>query len=108
MFQLAPDLEAFRQEARKTAERAFRDKAAHWDEKEEFPEENRALLAKLGYLGIVIPEAYGGSGAPVIQGTIMLEEIARVCFNTALVAQIAINGPSRAIAVMGNEEQKQR
>ena len=108
MFQLAPDLEAFRQEARKTAERAFRDKAAHWDEKEEFPEENRALLAKLGYLGIVIPEAYGGSAAPVIQGTIMLEEIARVCFNTALVAQIAINGPSRAIAVMGNEEQKQR
>jgi alkylation response protein AidB-like acyl-CoA dehydrogenase len=47
MFQLDPDLEAFRQEVRKTAERAFRDKAAHWDEKEEFPEENRALLAKL-------------------------------------------------------------
>jgi alkylation response protein AidB-like acyl-CoA dehydrogenase len=108
MFQLDPDLEAFRQEARKTAERAFRDKAAHWDEKEEFPEENRALLAKLGYLGMVIPEAYGGSGAPVIQGTIMLEEIARVCFNTALVAQIAINGPSRALAILASEEQKQR
>jgi alkylation response protein AidB-like acyl-CoA dehydrogenase len=45
--QLDPELEAFRQEVRKTAERAFRDKAAVWDEREEFPEENRALLAKL-------------------------------------------------------------
>ncbi|MDP3615531.1 MAG: acyl-CoA dehydrogenase family protein, partial [Rubrivivax sp.] len=108
MFQLDPDLEAFRQEIRKTAERAFSAKAAYWDEKEEFPTENRDLLAKLGYLGMVIPEAYGGSGAPVIQGTILLEEVARVCFNTALVAQIALNGPSRALAVLASEEQKQR
>jgi alkylation response protein AidB-like acyl-CoA dehydrogenase len=56
----------------------------------------------------VIPEAYGGSGAPVIQGTILLEEVARVCFNTALVAQLALNGPSRALAVLASEEQKQR
>ncbi len=90
------------------AERAFRDKAAYWDEKELYPHENRELLAKLGYLGMVIPEEYGGAGAPVIQGTIMLEEIARVCFNTALVAQIAINGPARAITILGSEEQKRR
>ncbi|HMO87161.1 MAG TPA: zinc-binding dehydrogenase [Lacipirellulaceae bacterium] len=49
MFQLDPDLEAFRQEIRKTAERAFAAKAAYWDEKEEFPTENRDMLAKLGY-----------------------------------------------------------
>jgi len=108
MFQLDPELEAFRQEIRKTAERAFKEKAAYWDAHEEFPYENRELLRKLGYLGMVIPEQYGGVGAPVIQATILLEEIARVCFNTALVAQLAINGPSRAIAVLANEEQKQR
>jgi butyryl-CoA dehydrogenase len=108
MFQLDPDLEAFRQEVRKTAERAFSAKAAYWDEKEEFPTENRDLLAKLGYLGMVIPEAYGGSGAQVIQGTILLEEVARVCFNTALVTQLALNGPSRAIEILANDEQKKR
>lgn len=108
MFQLDPDLESFRQEIRKLARRAFLEKAAYWDEKEEFPAENRELLAKLGYLGMVIPEAYGGSGAPVIQATILLEEIAGVCFNTATAAQLAINGPSRAITVLANEEQKQR
>lgn len=108
MFQLDPELEAFRQEVRKFAEKAFGGKAAYWDEKEEFPAENRDLLAKLGYLGMVIPEQYGGSGAPIIQGTVFLEEIARVCFNTGLVCQLALNGPSRAIAILGNEEQKKR
>ena len=102
MFQLDPELEAFRQEVRKFAEKAFGGKAAYWDEKEEFPAENRDLLAKLGYLGMVIPEQYGGSGAPIIQGTVFLEEIARVCFNTGLVCQLALNGPSRAIAILGN------
>ena len=108
MFQLDPELESFREDARKMAERAFAAKAAYWDEEEIYPAENLKLLAELGYLGLVIPEAYGGSGAPIIQGTILLEEIARVCFNTALVAQGAINGPSRAITILGNEEQKKR
>ncbi len=108
MFQLDPDLESFRQEIRKTAERAFAPKAAYWDEEEVYPTENLELLAELGYLGLVVPEQYGGSGAPIIQGTILLEEIARVCFNTALIAQMGINGPSRAITVLGNEEQKRR
>ena len=108
MFQLDPELEIFRQDARALAERAFAAKAAYWDEEEVYPTENLKLLAELGYLGIVIPEEYGGSGAPIIQGTLLLEEIARVCFNTALVAQGGINGPSRAITILGNEEQKKR
>ena len=107
-LQLAAGLEAFRAEARKLADKAFREKAAHWDEREVFPAENRDLLARLGYLGMVIPGRYGGAGAPVIQGAAFLEEIARVRFNTALVCQLALNGPTRAIAVLGTEKQKWR
>ena len=108
MFKLDPELEDFRNEARKLAEREFAPRAAHWDEAEEFPAANRDKLAELGYLGMFIPEEYGGSGAPVIQGTVFLEEMARVCFNTALVSQLYLNGPSRAISVLGNDEQKKR
>ncbi|EAQ02558.1 butyryl-CoA dehydrogenase [Pseudooceanicola batsensis HTCC2597] len=108
MFKLDPELEDFRNEVRKLAEREFAPMAAHWDDKEEFPTANRDKLAELGYLGMFIPEEYGGSGAPVIQGTVFLEEMARVCFNTALVSQLYLNGPSRAISVLGNEEQKKR
>ena len=104
MFKLDPELEDFRSEARKLAEREFAPKAAYWDDKEEFPAANRDKLAELGYLGMFIPEEYGGSGAPVVQGTVFLEEMARVCFNTALVSQLYLNGPSRAISVLGNDE----
>lgn len=104
----AGELEEFRAAVRKFAVDAFAAKAAYWDEKEEFPQENRDLLAKLGYLGLVIPEQYGGSGLSILHATVFLEEISRVCFNTALVCQIAINGPSRAIEILGSEEQKKR
>ncbi|MFZ5487238.1 MAG: acyl-CoA dehydrogenase family protein [Pseudomonadota bacterium] len=104
----AGELEEFRAAVRKFAVDAFAAKAAYWDEKEEFPRENRELLAKLGYLGLVIPEQYGGSGLSILHATVFLEEISRVCFNTALVCQLAINGPSRAIEILGTEEQKKR
>ena len=104
----AGELEEFRAAVRKFAVDAFAAKAAYWDEKEEFPRENRELLAKLGYLGLVIPEQYGGSGLSILHATVFLEEISRVCFNTALVCQVAINGPSRAIEILGTEEQKKR
>ena len=34
--------------------------------------------------------------------------MARVCFNTTTICQIGLHGPARAIAVLGNEEQKRR
>lgn len=107
-FQLTEELESFRSEVREFAEREFAAKAAYWDEAEEFPEENRRILADEGYLGLLIPEAYGGQGAPLIRSIVFVEEMGRVCFNTTTICQISLHGPARAIAVLGNEEQKQR
>jgi len=104
----AGELDEFRATLRKFATDAFSAKAAYWDEEEKFPQENRDLLARLGYLGLVIPEQYGGSGMSILHATVFLEEISRVCFNTGLVCQLAINGPSRAIEILGSEEQKNR
>ncbi len=107
-FALSDDIEEFRSEVRKLAEKEFAPKAAYWDEHEEFPEENKNLLAELGYLGMLMPEEYGGVGASMIQGAVFLEELARVCFNTALVGQLFLNGPAHALKVIGSDEQKQR
>ncbi|MBN9263557.1 MAG: acyl-CoA dehydrogenase family protein [Hyphomicrobium sp.] len=105
-FKLSPDLDEFRDEVRKTAERAFADKAAYWDRQEEFPHENHKILAELGYLGLLIPDEYGGSGAPLIQGALMVEELARVDFATALVAQIYLHTVANHIVVKGTAKQK--
>jgi butyryl-CoA dehydrogenase len=107
-FKLTDEIEAFRQDVRKLAEREFAPKAAYWDEQEAFPEDNRRLLAELGYFGLLVPEEYGGVGAPIIQSVVLCEEIARTCFNTATICQLYLHGPSRAIAVLGTAEQKQR
>lgn len=107
-FRLSPELEKFRTEVREWAESEFSAKAAYWDEAEEFPEENRKRIAESGYFGLLIPEAYGGWGAPIVQSAVFVEEMARVCFNTCTICQIALHGPSRAITVLGSEEQKRR
>jgi alkylation response protein AidB-like acyl-CoA dehydrogenase len=107
-FQLGDELESFRREVRLMAEKELAPKAAYWDEHEEFPEANRVRLAELGYFGLLIPEQYGGFGAPIIQSSLFVEEIGRVCFNTATICQLYLHGPSRAITVIGTEEQKKR
>jgi butyryl-CoA dehydrogenase len=107
-FQLGPELESFRAEVRSFAEGSFAADAARWDEHEEFPEPNRRVLAAAGWFGLLIPEQYGGRGAALIQSVLFVEEMARVCFNTTTICQIALHGPARAIAVLGNDEQKRR
>src|SRR3546814_13928486 len=49
-----------------------------------FPWENIKDLADLGVLGMGVPEEYGGLGLPVLDCAIVLEEIAKVCYVTAM------------------------
>jgi butyryl-CoA dehydrogenase len=107
-FQLGADHESFRAEVRAFAEKNFAAKASYWDEREEFPEENRRVLAAAGWFGLLVPPEYGGRGAPLIRSVLFVEEMARVCFNTTTICQIALHGPARAIAVLGSDEQKRR
>jgi butyryl-CoA dehydrogenase len=107
-FSIDPETDEFRAQVRKMAEGNFAAKAAYWDQHEEFPEENRLKLAELGYLGLSIPSEYGGSDGSFLQAIIGVEEIARVCPNTAVVAQLYMNNVPVHIASLGTEEQKQR
>lgn len=94
---------------RELAEREFRPRAARWDEDEEYPQECFEILRDTtDLLGLTVPEAYGGQGRPLLDGDLALEEIARACFNTALICQMFFNGPPRAIKVLGTEEQRER
>lgn len=100
--------EEIRAAARELAERRFAPRAAEWDQREAWPEENQRLLAELGYLGFLVPEEYGGLGRSLLEAVVVLEEFARCCFTTALLAHLFMNGPSRTITVLGSEEMKRR
>ncbi|MCP5185467.1 MAG: acyl-CoA/acyl-ACP dehydrogenase [Pseudomonadales bacterium] len=85
---------------------------AYWsacDREARFPEEFVAALAQGGWLGITMPEAYGGSGLGVIEAAIMMHTIARSGGGQAAASSVHINlfGP-HPIVVVGTDEQKQR
>jgi alkylation response protein AidB-like acyl-CoA dehydrogenase len=107
-LKLSESQEELRALAREIAEREFRPRASRWDENEEWPEENLAVLAKTGFTGLAVPEKYGGMGGGDMEAVLVLEQIGRVCLNTAVVCQLFVNGPPRAITTLGNEDQKER
>ena len=49
-----------------------------------FPHENFRDLAEIGILGMSVPEEYGGMGLPVFETALVLEEIAKACYVTAI------------------------
>ncbi|MEW2354441.1 acyl-CoA dehydrogenase family protein [Spirillospora sp. NPDC029432] len=71
------------------------------------PDERRRL-GDLGFLGIALPERYGGSGAPLAQALAVIEEFAKVCRPAAFQIFEANTGPAQVINHLGTEEQKAR
>src|SRR5215211_5018005 len=105
---LTPEQEAIRALAREVSEREFRDHAMEWERTGEFPWRNLKILAETGLLGAAIPEEYGGAGGSWLEASLILEEIGRCCYVTAMAALGELGVQSRAIASYGSERQKER
>ncbi|MFH0801153.1 MAG: acyl-CoA dehydrogenase family protein [bacterium] len=86
-------------------------RAAELDEKEEFPTAILDILAKSGFMGLYIPEAYGGLAGSMGGGCLALciatEELSRGCGGTA-VSYAANALGSFPILLFGTEEQKKK
>jgi acyl-CoA dehydrogenase len=84
---------------------------AYWrrqDERHEFPHEFYDAFAKAGYLGIAIPERYGGSGLGITEAALMMREVAHAgAMNAASALHMSIFGLTPVI-LHGSEEMKQR
>lgn len=94
--------------ARAVAERELAPHASRWDEHGEFPERSWQALARADLVGITIDEAYGGSELGDVESAIVLEELARADVSSAVLAQLAMNGPPRVIQHLGPQALKER
>ncbi len=63
-----------------------------------FPWENIRELAELGVLGMSVPEEYGGLGLSIMDTVLILEEIAKVCYPTAMAVLGEAGVQTRVIA----------
>ena len=105
---LTTEQEAIRELARDFADSEIVPCAAAWDRAGAFDRDVLSRLGELGFLGMLVPERYGGLGLDVPTYLVALEELARG--DAALALTVAIqNGPVPAILLAhGSEAQKAR
>ena len=94
--------------ARKTAETEFREHTLTWERDATFPWRNMRILAERGLLGATIPVEYGGGGGDWLDAAVILEELGRCCYTTAMAALGELGVQTRAIGSYGTEAQKQK
>jgi butyryl-CoA dehydrogenase len=107
-LELTADQHLLRRTMREFAEGEIAPGAAERDEEARFPSELIPKLAEQGLLGIMVPEAYGGSGYDSLSAAIILEEIARVDAAVALLVGSHNSLCSGHILAVGSDDQKQK
>jgi alkylation response protein AidB-like acyl-CoA dehydrogenase len=71
-----------------------------------FPWENMRELAEIGVLGMSVPEEYGGSGLPVFDTALVLEEVAKICYATSMALMGEVGVQVRVISTYAPEHMK--
>jgi alkylation response protein AidB-like acyl-CoA dehydrogenase len=105
-FELTEEQQMVRDTARRFAETEIKPVAAKLDATHEHPAEICKKLAELGFLGIAVPEEYGGGGMDYVSYALALIEISKACASTGVI--MSVNNSLYCFPVMafGTHEQK--
>lgn len=95
------------QTARDFANQYIRPHVMEWDESQEFPVSVFKELGKLGMMGILVPENYGGTGLGYYEYYTIIQEISKVCGSIGLSLAAHNSLCTNHILTFGTEEQKQ-
>ncbi|MBS1668798.1 MAG: acyl-CoA dehydrogenase family protein [Bacteroidetes bacterium] len=79
-----------------------------WDESQTFPTDIFKEMGKLGLMGVLVPETYGGSGMGYSEYVSIIQEIAKVCGAIGLSVAAHNSLCTNHILYFGNEEQKRK
>ena len=102
------NLAMIRQSARDFAETQIRPHFMDWDESQEFPMALMHKLGEQGFMGVLVPEEYGGAGLEYQAYVTVIEEIAKVCGSIGLSVAAHNSLCTNHILMFGTEEQKHR
>src|SRR5690242_5906589 len=87
-FDLTEDQHLVRQAARDFATREIEPKAAELDRTSRWPTEIVAKMAELNFLGLAVPEKYGGAGGDNVSYALVMEEISRACASCGVIMSV--------------------
>ncbi|MDH3284030.1 MAG: acyl-CoA dehydrogenase family protein [Acidobacteriota bacterium] len=107
-FELNEEQRMIRQAASEFAAKELAPHVRDWDREAHFPRDAMKTAGSLGFLGVLVPEEYGGAGLGYVEYVTVIEEIAKV--DPAIALSVAAHNSlcTGHILEFGSEEQKSR
>ena len=105
-FDLTEDQRLVRDTARDFAAREIAPKAAEIDKSGRWPSEILAKMAELGFMGMAVPEAYGGAGLDNVSYSLVMEEISAACASCGVIMSVNNSLFCDPVMKFGTEQQK--
>jgi butyryl-CoA dehydrogenase len=106
-FDLTGEQKRWRDLAHEYAQGEIRPRAAQLDKEQKFPYDIVAKMTELGFMGMTIPEEYGGSGGDFVAYNLALEEISRADTSVGITMEAHISLGCSPIVTFGAQAQKE-
>ena len=107
-FELTEEQKMVKEAAADFAKNTLMPRAEEFDQNEEIPKEIYQELAGLGYMGIMLPEEFGGSNFDFISYILIMEEFAKACAALQIALSVHNSLTCDAILNFGTPEQKKK
>lgn len=105
---LTEEQREIRDAVRRFAEEVIRPRAPQIDEQDRFPRDIIQKMADLGFLGIPIPEEWGGVGADFVSYVLAIEEVAKVSAAVAVILAVHTSLGALSVLYHGSKDQKDK
>ena len=105
-FKISDEQREFVNVVRKACQKEFAPRAMRYLDGT-WPAENMRRLAEIGVLGMAVPQQYGGAGLGILDTVLVLEEIGKVCYVTAMAVLGEVGVQCRIISSYAPESIKQ-
>ena len=102
------ELDFIKESARDFAKKHILPNVMEWDEAQHFPVDIFKKMGELGFMGVLVPEAYGGSAMGYAEYITIIDEISQVCGSIGLSVAAHNSLCTQHIAQFGNEDQKSK
>ncbi len=108
LFPFTDEHKMIRQTAREFAQKEIAPIAAEYDESGEFPYRTIMKMGEMGFMGIEVPEEYGGAGMDTLAYVLALEEICKADASHGVIMSVNNSLYCYGIQKFGSEDQKQK
>jgi hypothetical protein len=106
MFELSATQKQLQATAREFAKKEIAPRATEIDRSEQYPWDNVDLLTKQGFMGMTVPQKYGGPGMSYLDVVLVIEEVAKACGVSARIVVEGNMGAVGAVMKFGSDLQK--